>query len=114
MGDDSLARRAARSAATRGRATWAARAGVPLPPARRAIREAVPRTAAREREAREALGQHREKGVLERAIGRAMRQLLPREVEELRRVVTSPRFALAMRLKKSVREAVLGPREPER
>lgn len=112
--DDSLARRAALSAATLSREAWAARAGLPAPVERSAIREAVPKAAEREREAREALGRRPEKGMLEHEVGRAMRQLLPREVEALRRWVTNPRFALAMRLKEAVREAVLGPKEQER
>jgi hypothetical protein len=73
-----------------------------------AARTAFPKAVTREREAREALRRHPEKGLLEREIGRAMRQLLPREMEELRRLVSSPQFALAAKLREVAKDAVLG------
>ena len=106
--DDGPARRAALSVATQGREAWFVRAGVATPAEAAEARDTTPRAMAREREAREALRRHPEKSLLEREIGRAMRQLLPHEVEELRRLVSSPRFALAVKLREAVKELAIG------
>jgi hypothetical protein len=50
---------------------------------------------------------------LEDRIGRVMGRLLPREIERLRSLVTSPQLAIAQRLKAVARDVVLG-RENER
>jgi hypothetical protein len=84
------------------------RAAVPAPTEIAEAWAAMPHVVARERETREALRRHPERGLLARDIGRAIRRLLPQEVEELRRLVTSLRFALAMKLREAVREATLG------
>ena len=106
--DDGPARRAALSVATQGREAWFARAGVTTPAEAAEARATSPRAVAREREAREALRRHPEKSLLEREIGRAMRQLLPHEIEELRRLVSSPRFALAVKLREAVKDMAIG------
>lgn len=43
-----------------------------------------------------------------------MHRLLPREIEKLRRAVTAPQFAVATKLKRSIREALLDREGPER
>lgn len=106
--DDGPARRAALSVATHGREAWFARAGVATPAEAAEARTTTPRAIAREQETRQALRRHPEKSLLEREIGRAMRQLLPHEIEELRRLVSSPRFALAVKLREAVKEMALG------
>ena len=107
MQEDTRARQAALSAAMQGREAWYARAGLPAPAKQQATREAVPRAAERERGTRDAITRGPEKSLLAREIGRAMHRLLPHEVEDLRRAVTQPQFALAVQLKRAVREALL-------
>ena len=106
--DDSPARTAALAAAVQGRQAWYARAGLPAPAEQLAAREAVSRGVERERVARDrATGRAAQKSLLEREIGRLMGRLLPRELEELRRAVTQPQMAIALQLKRAVREALL-------
>lgn len=74
----------------------------------------MPKAVERERSARESVRRVPETGRLEREIGRAMRQILPREIENLRRSVTGPRMVIARKLKQAAREALLGLDSPER
>ena len=47
-------------------------------------------------------------GLLERSIGRAVDRLMPREIAQLRRVLTAPRAALAFKARELVKDIVLG------
>ena len=53
-------------------------------------------------------------GLLERSIGRVVDRLLPREIAQLRRVLTAPRAAIAFRARETVKDLVLGRAEAER
>lgn len=72
------------------------------------IRDALPTAVQRERTVREALGRAPKRSRLEGEIARAMRRLLPHEIEELRRAVTRPQFAVAMKIREAAREALRG------
>lgn len=109
-----LARQAALSAAVRGREAWEARLRLPALTKQHEIRGAVTRAVGRERMAHDALSRGPAKSRLEQEIGHVMRQLLPREIEDLRRAVTRPQFAVAMKIRRAVREALLGREGPER
>lgn len=112
--NDASARQAALSAAIQGREAWNARAGFPAAAEERATRDAVPKAVEHERSARESLRHAPDRNILEREIGRVMHRLLPREIEDLRRAVTAPQFAVATKLKQAAREALLGREAPER
>jgi hypothetical protein len=106
--DDSQARAFALIAAVQGREAWHARAGLPAPAEHEAAREGVSRGVERERAARDARSAHADqKSLLEREIGHLISRLVPRELEELRRAVTQPQLAMALQLKRAVREALL-------
>jgi len=47
-------------------------------------------------------------GLLERSIGRAVDRLMPREIAQLRRVLTAPRAAIAFKARELVKDIVLG------
>ena len=47
-------------------------------------------------------------GLLERSIGRAVDRLMPREIAQLRRVLTAPRAAIAFKAREVVKDIVLG------
>ena len=53
-------------------------------------------------------------GLLERSIGRVVDHMLPREIAQLRRVLTSPQAAIAFRAREAVKDLVLGRAEAER
>jgi hypothetical protein len=53
-------------------------------------------------------------GLLERSIGRVVDRMLPREIAQLRRVLTSPQAAIAFRAREAVKDLVLGRAEAER
>lgn len=110
---DAAARRASLSAAMRGRDAWEARARLATLVGQREICEAVPKVVQLERTAREALGRVQEKRAFERQIGHVMRQLIPHEIEELRRAVTRPQFAVAMKIRQVAREVVFAWESPE-
>jgi hypothetical protein len=111
--NDTPARQAALSAAVRGREACEARLTVANMPEQQ-VREAVVRAIGRERTAREAVRRGPDTTRLEREIGHALGRLLPREIEELRRAVTQPQFAMAMKIRQAAREALLGREVPER
>jgi relaxase-like protein/DNA relaxase TraI-like protein len=51
--------------------------------------------------------------LLERSVGRAVDRLMPREIAQLRRVLTAPRAAIAFKAKKVVKDLVLGREDDE-
>ncbi len=53
-------------------------------------------------------------GLLERSIGRVVDRLLPREIAQLRRVLTAPQAAIAFKAREVVKDMVLGRAENER
>ena len=53
-------------------------------------------------------------GLLERSIGRVVDRLLPREIAQLRRVLTAPQAAIAFKAREVVKDIVLGRAENER
>lgn len=52
-------------------------------------------------------------GLLERSIGRVVDRLMPREIAQLRRVLTAPRAAIAFKAREVVKDMVLGRGEDE-
>src|SRR5712692_3319930 len=52
--------------------------------------------------------------LLERSIGRVVDRLLPREIAQLRRVLTAPQAAIAFKAREAVKDIVLGRGEDER
>lgn len=111
--DNGAARQAAVGTATAARDLWTARADTTLPAAAE-IRDTLVRTGERERTAQQALGRHPQKTILEREIGWAMRQLLPRELDDLRRILTTPRLAVAQKLMEAAKDVALGREKAER
>jgi hypothetical protein len=105
--DDTRARQMAPGVATLGREAWHARAGIHASEELAAARDGVLRATERELGARIPSGRSRLKRRLEHEIGQGMRALVPRQIEELRRLITAPRFAIAIKLKQLVREVVL-------
>lgn len=116
--DDGPARSAAREAARLGSRLIAARAELTAverfkdvaldgSASREEVERATKRVRALDAEAGRRLPSHE----LERQIGRAVRALAPRELEQLRLLVTTPQFALAKRLSAAVRDMVLGREE---
>ena len=105
--DDSRARQAASGVATLGREAWHARAGIHASEELAAARDGVSRAIERERRALVPPGRGRLKRRLEHEIGQRMRALVPRQIDELRRLVTAPRFMLALKLKQLAREVIL-------
>jgi len=53
-------------------------------------------------------------GLLERSIGRVVDRLLPREIAQLRRVLSAPQAAIAFKAGEVVKDIVLGRAENER
>ncbi len=53
-------------------------------------------------------------GLLERSIGRVVDRLLPREIAQLRRVLTAPQAAIAFKAREVVKDILLGREEDER
>ena len=105
--DDTRARQAAQGVATLGREAWHTRAGIHASEELAAARDGVLRATERELGARVPPGRGRLKRRLEQEIGQGMRALAPRQIEELRRLITAPRFAIAMKLRQLAREVVL-------
>jgi hypothetical protein len=64
--------------------------------------------AATRREVHQALKRHPPARNLEREAGVLMGQLLPRELDELRRLLTAPQLAIARKLREAVRDLALG------
>jgi len=52
-------------------------------------------------------------GLLERSIGRAVDRLLPRELAQLRRVLTAPRAVIAFKAREAVKDILLGREEDQ-
>ena len=78
-----------------------------------ASREAAERAVSRETAIRRELQALPGRSELERRIADLVGRMSPREVQQLRRVVTAPRFALAMELRTTLRDIALG-RDDER
>jgi hypothetical protein len=78
-----------------------------------ASREAVERVVNRETAIRRELQALPGRSELESRIAELVGRMSPREVQQLRRVVTAPRFALAMELRTTLRDIALG-RDDER
>jgi hypothetical protein len=78
-----------------------------------ASREAVERAVNRETAIRHELQALPGRSELESRIAELVGRMSPREVQQLRRVVTAPRFALAMELRTTLRDIALG-RDDER
>jgi hypothetical protein len=73
----------------------------------------VSRAAERLRQLKHELKHAPSLGLLERSIGRAVDRLMPREIAQLRRVLTAPRAAIAFKAREVVKDIVLG-REEDR
>jgi hypothetical protein len=82
--------------------------------ARAQAAEVVARTQDRVRRLQRALGQGPSLRVLERAIQGLVRRLEPRELTQLRRVLTTPQAAIAFRARETVKDILLGREERER
>jgi len=109
-----VARAAAPEAARKGRdAVEAERALGALQGAHEGTRSGVERTARDDRCFQDELERLPHRGELELRIGRTLDRLLPRELHQLKALLTSPQAALAERLRSAAREILLG-REEER
>jgi hypothetical protein len=75
---------------------------------RREAERLVTRAAERLRQLQQQLKHAPSLGLLERSIGRAVDRLLPREIAQLRRVLTGPRAAIAFKAREVVKDIVLG------
>ena len=73
----------------------------------------VRRAAERLRQLQQQLKHAPSLGLLERSIGRAVDRLMPREIAQLRRVLTAPRAAIAFKAREVVKDIVLGREEDE-
>lgn len=60
------------------------------------------------------IGQQPSLDLLERAIGRAVDRLEPRELAQLRAMLTAPQAAIAFKAREAIRDMLLGRDEPER
>lgn len=78
-----------------------------------ASRDDVERAVGRESAVRRELGTLPGRSELEHRIANLIDRMSPREVQQLRRVVSAPRFALAMELRTTIRDVALG-RDDER
>ena len=76
--------------------------------ARREAETLVSRAAERLRQLQQQLKHAPSLGLLERSIGRAVDRLMPREIAQLRRVLTAPRAAIAFKAREVVKDIVLG------
>jgi hypothetical protein len=76
--------------------------------ARREAESLVSRAAERLRRLQDELHHAPSLGLLERSIGRAVDRLMPREIAQLRRVLTAPRAAIAFKAREVVKDVVLG------
>ena len=84
------------------------RVAVFAPFARRQADNLVNKAAERLRRLQQQLKHAPSLGLLERSIGRAVDRLMPREIAQLRRVLTAPRAALAFKARELVKDIVLG------
>jgi hypothetical protein len=75
---------------------------------RREAERLVSRAAERLRQLQQQLKHAPSLGLLERSIGRAVDRLMPREIAQLRRVLTAPRAAIAFKAREVVKDIVLG------
>ena len=76
--------------------------------ARREAETLVSRAAERLRQLQQQLKHAPSLGLLERSIGRAVDRLMPREIAQLRRVLTAPRAAIAFKAREVLKDIVLG------
>src|SRR5438477_630455 len=76
--------------------------------ARRQAESLVNKAAERLRRLQQQLKNAPSLGLLERSIGRAVDRLMPREIAQLRRVLTAPRAAIAFKAREVVKDIVLG------
>src|SRR5439155_22493863 len=76
--------------------------------ARREAEGLVSRAAERLRRLQQQLKHAPSVGLLERSIGRAVNRLMPREIAQLRRVLTAPRAAIAFKAREVLKDIVLG------
>ncbi len=81
--------------------------------ARREAESLVSRAAERLRRLQQQLRHAPSLGLLERSIGRAVDRLLPRELAQLRRVVTTPQAVIAFKAREAVKDILLGRDEGE-
>ena len=81
--------------------------------ARREAENLVSRAAERLRRLQQQLKHAPSLVLLERSIGRAVDRLMPREIAQLRRVLTPPRAAIAFKAREVVKDIVLGREEGE-
>ncbi len=92
--------------------------GAPAQPSAEAIRAEASRVATRTAERLRRLQQQVKRapslGLLERSIGRVVDRLLPREIAQLRRVLTAPQAAIAFKAREAVKDIVFGRGEDER
>ena len=75
---------------------------------RREAEGLVSRAAERLRRLQQQLKHAPSLGLLERSIGRAVDRLMPREIAQLHRVLTTPRAAIAFKAREVVKDIVLG------
>jgi len=82
--------------------------------ARRQAESLVNKAAERLRRLQQQLKHAPSLGLLERSIGRAVDHLMPREIAQLRRVLTAPRAAIAFKARELVKDIVLGRGEDDK
>lgn len=90
------------------------RAEAPAEVVRGAAVDVVSRTAERVRRLQHEVKHAPSLGLLERSIGRVVDRLLPREIAQLRRVLSAPQAAIAFKAREAVKDIVLGRGEDER
>ncbi len=81
--------------------------------AHREAESLVSRAAERLRQLQQQLKHAPSLGLLERSIGRAVDRLLPRELAQLRRVITAPQAVIAFKAREAVRDLLLGREDGE-
>jgi relaxase-like protein/DNA relaxase TraI-like protein len=81
--------------------------------ARREAESLVSRAAERLRRLQQQLKHAPSLGLLERSIGRAVDRLLPRELGQLRRVLTAPQAVIAFKAREAMKDILLGREERE-
>ena len=81
--------------------------------ARREAESLVSRAAERLRRLQQQLKHAPSLGLLERSIGRAVDRLLPRELAQLRRVITAPQAVIAFKAREAVKDILLGREDGE-
>jgi relaxase-like protein/DNA relaxase TraI-like protein len=81
--------------------------------ARRQAESLVNKAAERLRRLQQQLKHAPSLGLLERSIGRAVDRLLPRELAQLRRMITAPQAVIAFKAREAVKDILLGREEGE-